>query len=354
MEVITDIQKGSVLLQTGQVTCHDIDGREVPCECSGQDGEYRLGLKWPSPRFEAYEHTVLDRLTGLVWTRNANPAELPLSWQEAFDYIEKMNTEGTFGFSDWRMPNRRELRSLLSYQTKKPALPEGHPFENVFSGWYWTSTTASINTAYAWYIHMEGARMFYGEKRQFFLLWPVRGRGSSVLAATGQKHCYDQDGNRISCANTGQDGEYQYGTPWPVPRFLTLKEAVIDRLTNLCWIRNADLTAAPVNWAEALNAVKELNKRSTLSKSWRLPNINELESLVDCSTHSPALPEGHPFENVREGYWSSTTSMYEPDWAWALYLTKGALGVGQKRGAYFYVWPVCSISEILNNRISDG
>ncbi len=346
MEVIADTQKGCVLLQTGQVTCHDIDGREVPCEGSGQDGEYRLGLKWPSPRFEAYEHTVLDRLTGLVWTRNANPAEFPLSWQEAFEYIDRMNREGACGFSDWRMPNRRELRSLVSYQTKKPALPENHPFENVFSGWYWTSTTAAISPAYAWYIHMEGARMFYGEKRQFFLLWPVRGRGSSVLAATGQQHCYDQDGNKISCANTGQDGEYQNGTPWPVPRFVKVQEGVLDRLTNLCWLRNTDLTATPVSWAEALNAVGELNMRSRLTRSWRLPNINELESLVDCSTHSPALPEGHPFENVREGYWSSTTSMYEPDWAWALYLNKGALGVGQKRGAYFYVWPVCSVSDL--------
>ena len=39
------------------------------------------------------------------------------------------------------------------------------------------------------------------------------------------------------------------------------------------------------------------------------------ESLVDCSEHSPALPPSHPFRDVREGYWSSTTSMFEPDWA---------------------------------------
>ncbi len=37
---------------------------------------------------------------------------------------------------------------------------------------------------------------------------------------------------------------------------------------------------------------------------------------------APALSHGHPFRDVREGYWSSTTSMFEPDWAWALYLVK--------------------------------
>ncbi|MCO6414001.1 MAG: DUF1566 domain-containing protein [Thiogranum sp.] len=46
------------------------------------------------------------------------------------------------------------------------------------------------------------------------------------------------------------------------------------------------------------------------------------------------------FSHVRDGYWSSTTSAFEPDWAWALYLDKGACGVGQKSGRHFHVWPV--------------
>jgi hypothetical protein len=73
-------------------------------------------------------------------------------------------------------------------------------------------------------------------------------------------------------------------------------------------------------WEEALKAVTNLNRQQGRTFSWRMPNINELESLVDCGAHSPSLPHGHPFRNVREGYWSSTTSMFEPDWAWALYL----------------------------------
>jgi hypothetical protein len=35
--------------------------------------------------------------------------------------------------------------------------------------------------------------------------------------------------------------------------------------------------------------------------------------------------------------------MFEPDWAWALYLNKGAVGVGQKRGAHFSVWALCDL-----------
>ena len=45
-----------------------------------------------------------------------------------------------------------------------------HPFENVFLGWCWTSTSAAINPSYAWYVHLEGGRMFFGHKRQSYLV----------------------------------------------------------------------------------------------------------------------------------------------------------------------------------------
>lgn len=333
-------------LQTGQRTCHDTSGDEIACAGSGQDGEFSKGAPWPTPRFEPKAETALDRLTGLTWTLNANLAEFPMAWQAALDFVAEMNRESAFGFSGWRLPNRRELRSLVSHQAKKPALPEDHPFQNVFLGWYWTSTTAAINTAYAWYVHMEGARMFYGAKEQFCLLWPVRGQGYAVLPATGQTACYDTAGRLLPCAGTGQDGELRSGRAWPLPRFEVLGAAVIDHLTNLCWPRNADLTGRPVSWSDALAAVKDFNRKCG-ENCWRLPTINELESLVDCSRHGPALPAGHPFQLVREGYWSSTSSMFEPDWAWALYFVKGAVGVGYKQGAHFSVWAVCDCPRTL-------
>ncbi len=321
-------------LQTGQTVCYDDEGREIACDGTGQDAEFRRGIVWPEPRFEPRDETVVDRLTGLVWLRNANPTEFPMPWSEALEYVHTMNRQKAFGLNDWRLPNRREFRSLMSHQTRKPALPEGHPFRNVFLGWYWTSTSAAINHAYAWYIHMEGARMFYGAKEQYFLVWPVGGEGARVLPATGQRDCFAVDGGRMPCAGSGQNGEHRLGAEWPAPRFEPAGDAVLDRLTGLRWRMDADLTKRQVTWREALSVV------NNLGDGWRIPNINELESLVDCSRYGPALPEDHPFQNVQEGYWPSTTSFFETDWAWALYLEKGAVGVGQKRGAYFHVWPV--------------
>ena len=253
----------------------------------------------------------MDRLTGLMWCRNANLAEFPLTWQEALDFVATMNREQNFGLRDWRLPNRRELRSLLSLQTRLPALPERHPFINVFNGWYWTATTATISPSHAWYVALNGGRMFYGGKDQSFMLWPVRCEGLGVVPRTGQCLCYDAAGKVIACPGSGQDGEWRYGAAWPEPRFEILHDGILDRLTRLLWRRSANLNAQPVIWRAALDAVAELNREGA-AICWRLPTINELEVLVDCATHSPALPSGHPFTDVQDIYWSSTTSLLSP------------------------------------------
>lgn len=327
--------------QTGQHGCYDQDGREIPCRGTGQDGELLRGFEWPDPRFVTAEETVDDRLTGLTWTLNANLPEFPLSWKEALDFVRDMNAQSAFGFDDWRLPNRRELRSLISYQTKRPALPAGHPFHNIFLGWYWSSTTAAINPAYAWYVHMDGARMFYGNKTQDCFVWPVRG-ASSLLPETGQHLCYSEKGAVLEEKDPVQDGGAATGVSWPARRFLVNDASVLDRLTGLEWLCRASLSDEVVSWREAMDLVRDLNERdaSAADRPWRLPNINELESLVDCSHHAPALPADNPFTSVREVYWSSTTSYFETDWAWALYLIKGALGVGVKKDRNFHVWPV--------------
>lgn len=327
-------------LQTGQKNCYDAQGQIISCNNSGQDGAYQAGKPWPEPRFNtAQQGIITDLLTGLNWTRDANPGQFPLNWNEALQLIADFNQDEYLGHSDWRLPNRRELRSLICHQQSKPPLPENHPFQNIFQSWYWTSTTSAMFTDYAWYIHLQGARMFFGRKDQYSLVWPVRGQ-TKVLPCTGQSRCYDLQGRTIDCKASGQDAELNIGLPWPKPRFSTDQDTVRDRLTGLTWLARADLTQEPVSWNQALKAIDQLNARKENKRLWRLPSINELESLVDCSQHSPALPFEHPFTDLQEGYWSSTTSTFETSWAWVLYLHKGAVGVGHKPGKHFWVWPV--------------
>ena len=87
-------------LATGQTGCHDGTGEPVPCRDSGQDAEYARGLRWPRPRFTTRADLVEDRLTGLIWSRNANPADFPLTWQEALDFVARLNGDSWPGRTD--------------------------------------------------------------------------------------------------------------------------------------------------------------------------------------------------------------------------------------------------------------
>jgi hypothetical protein len=93
-------------IATDQTRCFDQYGKEIPCQETGQDGETRTGAPWPEPHFSDQGPCVLDNLTGLMWTKDANPEEFPLSWDEAFQAIEAMNQDQAHGYSDWQLPTR--------------------------------------------------------------------------------------------------------------------------------------------------------------------------------------------------------------------------------------------------------
>lgn len=302
-------------------------------------------------RFELHgQDLVRDTSTGLVWSRSANPLGFPVSWADALSAVADMNRARFLDCDDWRMPNRVELRSLIDHAQRQPALPAGHPFRDVFLGWCWTSTTKAGQSAYAWNVHLEGGRMFYSRKDEFRLLWPVRGE-SSVLPRTGQNTCFDAAGAVIPCAGagvgsgqdgtlaSGQDGAQRRGTPWPEPRFEETVNGVLDRLTGLVWAQPKRLPSGLCDWAQALEFAAGWGAGGT---GWRLPEITELESLVDADRANPALPVGLPNGQgvTVEGFWSATVSGFDAAWAFVLYVQKGAVGVGFKAGKEFAVWPV--------------
>ena len=83
-------------------------------------------------------------------------------------------TPGTY--SDWRMPNRYELESLLDLSQAGPALPSGHPFSGVLSlADYWTSTTYADDPTTAWLVNFGEGDTLNLNKGLAHLSWPVRG-----------------------------------------------------------------------------------------------------------------------------------------------------------------------------------
>jgi uncharacterized protein DUF1566 len=155
------------------------------------------------------------------------------------------------------------------------------------------------------------------------------------VEVTGQTQCFDTSGTLIDCssaAGTGQDGDIQAGVPFPSPRFSDKKDGTVkDNLTNLFWLKNANCFGSET-WAQALTDANTLASGScgltdgSVAGDWRLPNVKELQSLIDFGFFNPALSNAAgtaqctatdcAFSGVQSAnYWSSTTSAVGPDLA---------------------------------------
>jgi hypothetical protein len=123
---------------------------------------------------------VTDNLTGLMWAGEAGTPTFTgctggtRTWQEALDYVACLNTNSYLGHTDWRLPNRKELRSLADYSQFNPSLPSGHPFTNVQADGYWSSTTYASGTTAAWYVFMSDGYVSVFFKTVSYYVWPVR------------------------------------------------------------------------------------------------------------------------------------------------------------------------------------
>ena len=157
---------------------------------TGDDGDWQKGTCWPKPRFKDNGNgTVTDNLTGLIWLKNAN-CDGQKNWTDALRYCNGL-ADGQCGLmdgsspGDWRLPNIRELQSLLNYKYYSPPLSnrkgdgpweEGDAFNNVQHGTYWSSTNYAANNDYPWHLHMgNGDANTTEPKTSVDYVWPVRG-----------------------------------------------------------------------------------------------------------------------------------------------------------------------------------
>jgi hypothetical protein len=159
----------------------------------GDDGDFKTGVKWPIPRFKDHgDGTVTDNLTGLMWAKDANapgPAPCkpgtPKRWQEALDYAACLNTNHYLGFDDWRLPDRKELFSLIDRSKYGPALPAGHPFLNLqFQFSYYSSTTTANYKNAVWTIYLMDGTLNLDYKPYMRPVWPLRGETGPDLTGS--------------------------------------------------------------------------------------------------------------------------------------------------------------------------
>ena len=159
----------------------------------------KKGVTWPNPRFtDNDDGTVTDNLTGLIWLQDASCIDVlggvtfaseKLDWAEALTWSNAMAngscslTDGSTA-GDWRLPNMKELQSLIDFAFSSPALSDaagtvqwtdGDAFTGVQSGNYWSSTTSAASKLTARFVFLFNGSVSNGNKTVNLFVWPVRG-----------------------------------------------------------------------------------------------------------------------------------------------------------------------------------
>ncbi len=157
------VQKG--LPKTGQLTSYvDYD-----------DGYYQKGLPLSGNRFtDNSDGTITDNATGLQWAKDGNGAGCnnggTLAWAAAISFCKNLNFAG---HTDWRLPNVKELQSIVDYELVYPAINQTF-FPNTQSDYYWSGTTYADSTGYAWFVDFYGGYVSYDDRGSGYYVRPVR------------------------------------------------------------------------------------------------------------------------------------------------------------------------------------
>ena len=164
---------GTVYADDGFYVIPAMRGNYAPVPKTGQtvtyapkdDGGLKKGVASPTQRFtDKGNGTVTDKLTGLIWMKNAN-AFGQRTWNQAMNDANGL-ASGSAGLTDsskagdWRLPNLRELQSLVDYGSRTPALPADHPFTGVVMSHYWSSTAKFGNTFWAWGVYFDDGHVW--------------------------------------------------------------------------------------------------------------------------------------------------------------------------------------------------
>lgn len=248
--------------------------RQTASYSSRDDGELQEGMA------ESYsdngDGTITDNTTGLVWMQCNVGQTLPGCMGSADEFVfadanEACSTISLAGRT-WRLPTIQELSTLVRYQTFPRIHTTYFPNSELYYTW---SSTAVSNSLYT---------MVQDFNTPTFAEWSTIGDSAYVRCVSGStrfvNYHYQELGN----------------------------DEIVDLVNGLVWKKcshgqigeNCSGSASMVNYTTAL---------SSCQAPWRLPNINELRSLLYL-VYSSSNPYIHSnfFPNTPSAkYWSSTT-----------------------------------------------
>jgi hypothetical protein len=326
----------------------------------GTSTDNNTGLMWEKKGDNGGLH---DKDNGYLWSGGG-------SQETVWDWLDDVNAEGGTGFAgynDWRIPNAKEVQTLVNFESASPRTSA--PFNTncvagatVLTGSctvatnYWSSTTWARSTSMAWAVNFYDGSLSPQDKAAAPRVRAVRGgaSGPGALPATGQTTAYAANKNDgiPGAVSVPDDGTVRAGAP------LSFTDngngTITDNNTGLVWEKKGDNGGLHdkdnIYWWSGNGAnetvwdwLEDVNQEGLGgAQDWRIPNARELLSIADFQSQW-AVPAafntncvaGVTFLNgscsFQSAYWTSTTQAGSPTLAW--YVDNyGSLNVSFKSG----------------------
>lgn len=238
-----------------------------------------------APRsFETTRDTVHDATTDLIWERRPGK---PLTLQGA---IARCDALKLGGYTDWRLPKRIELESIVDYTRSDPAM-DASTFTAVSSG-FWTSSTSKA--------------------------FPGRQIDVDFLSGRVDAGGIPQQEFQVRCVRNDPPSEDACPVRYALSRD---GETVQDTATHLEWQRVIDPVAART-WSEAIETCAALEPSH--GNRFRLPTVAELSTLVDEKAAAVVIDRRFFSGTPNQYFWTSTESL-EIGKAWVVSFFSGAV-----------------------------
>ena len=273
---------------TGQKYCYD-NGVLIPCPLSdddfyGQDAQYSEAGTCIQQNFTIKkapgQNIVVDNNTELEWQQAASDKEY--TFEEAKNYCDELVYGG---YSDWRLPEPHEILSIVNIGQNNSFI--NNNFTNISADYdaeLWTSHESKCLRV------SEGSYSYCSS------------RSKNVLCVRGSKM------KKGLFSSKTIDGDI----------------VVIDAATALIWQKDSDFRST---WKEALKYCENLDYAGR--RDWRLPNKNEIISLLDFDKSEEPYSDFPDMPN--NWFWSSSNS-FNGDYAWCADFYSGYLTpLGYKR-----------------------
>ena len=235
---------------------------------------------------------VRDDVLGLVWEVKTNNGDIHdadnvYSLNDAQDIIiAQLNRDKFGGYTDWRLPTIFELTTLVFPESSRPAGNLAY-FPNTKSRAYWSSTSYAGFEG-RWYLNMyHGETVVWSEPTHNYAM------NNRVRAVRGEKIV----GNLVDNGDS----------------------TVSDTITQLTWQQG---DSGPMDWQKAFEYCEDLKLSSY--NDWRLPNRNELASIISYENTDPAI-DTTVFPNTTSSIYLTSTIPWFRKTVWTVHFFAGEM-----------------------------